>query len=55
MAAERRFVLTAELVAAPSWLAERWREGDVVRVEARTREVRRWMLESGPALSVRGA
>jgi hypothetical protein len=53
MAAERRFVLTAELIAAPSRLAERLRDGDVVRVVARNRETRRWRLEPGPVLSVR--
>jgi hypothetical protein len=55
MAADRRFMLTAELVAAPSRLVERLGDGDVVRVAARAREARRWRLEPGPVLSPGGA
>jgi hypothetical protein len=55
IADERGFMLTAELIAAPSWLGEQLREGDVVRIAARTREVRRWKLEPGPVLSPRDA
>jgi hypothetical protein len=55
MADERGIVLTAELIPAPSWLAERLRGGDVVRIVARTGEARRWKLEPGPVLSPRDA
>lgn len=48
MAADRRFVLTAELIPAPSWLRERLQDGDLVRVVARPREARRWGVEPGP-------
>jgi hypothetical protein len=51
MAADRRFILTAELIPAPSWLTERLRDGDVVRIVARNREVRRWRLRAGPLFS----
>ncbi len=47
MAADRRFVLTAELIPAPSELEERLQEGDLVRVVARRREARRWGVEAG--------
>lgn len=47
MAAERRFVLTAELVPNRSRLLERLREGDELRVFARPRECRRWTSEPG--------
>jgi hypothetical protein len=55
MAEERGIVLTAELIPAPSSLAERLRGGDVVRIVARPGEVRRWRLEPGPVLSSRDA
>jgi hypothetical protein len=55
LASDRRFALDAELVAYPSWLAERLRFGDEVRVVARTGEARRWKLEPGPVLSPRDA
>jgi hypothetical protein len=55
MADERRIALTAELIPAPSWLVERLRHGDVVRVAAGRREARRWRIEPGPALTVAGA
>jgi hypothetical protein len=51
LAGERRFVLTAELIPAPSWLEERLRIGDEVRVLARRHEARRWRIASGPVLS----
>lgn len=53
MAAERRFVLTAELVPNRFRLPERLREGDELRVFARPRERRRWMPE--PGFNVPGA
>lgn len=49
LAEERMFLLTAELVPAPSWLREHLREGDAVRVIAGRRERRRWRLETEPA------
>jgi hypothetical protein len=55
MADERGIVLTAELVPAPSWLTDRLRGGDVVRIVARPGEARRWRLEPGPVLSPRDA
>jgi hypothetical protein len=45
LAAERGFVLTAELVPTPSRLSERLRSGDDVRVVARSAEKRRWRLD----------
>jgi hypothetical protein len=50
LAAERRFDLTAELIPAPSWLEERLRSGDEVRVLARRQEARRWRVAPGPVL-----
>jgi hypothetical protein len=55
IAAERRFAITAELIPAPSWLRERLRDGDEVRVVARDREARRWRIEPGPVVSAPGA
>ncbi len=55
LAAEHRFELTAELIPAPSWLRERLRDGDDVRVIARKREARRWRVDPGPAFSAPGA
>jgi hypothetical protein len=50
LAGERRFALTAELIPAPSWLEERLRTGDEVRVVARPREARSWRIAAGPVL-----
>ena len=55
IAAERRFVLTAELVGDPTGLRERLREGDEVRVFARARESRRWRVEQGLGVNAPGA
>jgi hypothetical protein len=55
IATERQFVLTAELIPGSSWLGERLREGDDVRIAARPREARRWRIEPGPFLTPRGA
>lgn len=44
MAAEHRFVLTAELVPTPSLLEERLRDGDRIQILARRRETRRWRI-----------
>jgi hypothetical protein len=55
IAADRRFVLTVELVAAPSARRQRLHEGDEVRVLARPKEARRWGLAAAPALSAPGA
>jgi hypothetical protein len=55
IAAERRFVITAELIPAPSWLRERLQDGDEVRIVAGRREARRWRIEPGPAVSVADA
>lgn len=53
MAAERRFILTAELAPAPSWLRDRLRAGDDIRVVARPIETRRWGIASDRPLSAR--
>lgn len=45
MAAERRFLLTAELIPAPPWLEERIRDGDDIRALTRRQEARRWGIE----------
>jgi hypothetical protein len=55
IATERQLVLTAELVPATSWLEERLREGDDVRIAARPREARRWRIEPSTYLTARGA
>jgi hypothetical protein len=48
MAAERRFVLTAELIPTPSLLEERLRDGDRIQVLAARREARRWRIPLRP-------
>jgi hypothetical protein len=45
MAAARRFLLTAELIPAWSWLKERLRDDDEVRSLVSGREARRWRIE----------
>jgi hypothetical protein len=45
MAADRRFLLTAELIPGASWLDERLRDGDDIRALTRRREARRWGIE----------
>ena len=47
LAAERRFTLTAELIAARSQLRERLREATNVRILAGRGERRRWNLGRG--------
>jgi hypothetical protein len=47
LAAERRFTLTAELVAGRSQLHERLREATIVRILAGRGERRRWDLAVG--------
>jgi hypothetical protein len=44
LAAQRRFTLTAELIAGRSQLHERLREATTVRILAGRRERRRWTL-----------
>jgi hypothetical protein len=48
LAAERRFTLTAELIAGRSQLHERLREATIVRVLAGRGERRRWTLGRAP-------
>jgi hypothetical protein len=55
IAAERRLELSAELMPAPSWLRDRLREGDEVRVAVRPREARRWRVGPGTIVSASGA
>jgi hypothetical protein len=55
LAAERRFVLTAELIPASTWLRQRLRHGDEIRPVTRRREARRWGIEPGPVVNARGA
>ena len=55
MASGRRIELTAELIPAPTWLAERLQNGDEVRVVARPREARRWRIRPGSVVSAPGA
>ena len=55
LAVERRFVLTAELIPAPSWLRDRLQQGDQVRVIAGRREARRWRVGPGTGLNGSGA
>ncbi len=49
LAAQRRIVLTAELIPTAGWLRERLRDTDTLRVVAGSREARRWRLERPPA------
>jgi hypothetical protein len=51
LAAERRVALTAELIPRASWLGDRLRSDDDVRVLARDRESRRWGIARERAVS----
>jgi len=55
LAAERRFVLTAELISTPTSLRRRLEQRDEIRVAAGRREARRWKIGTGPAFSAPGA
>jgi hypothetical protein len=51
IAAERRFLLTAELIPAPSWLEGRLKDADEIRLLGTRREARRWRVEAGPVVT----
>jgi hypothetical protein len=55
LAAERRFMLTAEMVGSRGQLHDRVREASVVRVAASRGERRRWNLADASLIRAPGA